>query len=76
MFFGIIILVVIIMMGYFDTSTLPVGMTKDIFVYGNDPGSGSVYVCHGTVTPGGLRGAIIAWTDGILQSWKTVYSGS
>jgi hypothetical protein len=75
MFFGIIILIVIITFGIFNSSSLPAGMTKDVWVFSDNIGGGEVSVCRGGVHPAGLRGSILGWTDGMLQGWKTVYLG-
>jgi hypothetical protein len=75
MFFGIIILIVIITFGIYNSSNLPNGITKDVWIYSDNLGSGEVSVCRGTLFPGGLRGSILGWTDGMLQGWKTVYFG-
>jgi len=75
MFFGIIILILVATFGVFNSSNLPIGMTKDVWVYRNDPGSADVSVCRGSLHAAGLRGSILGWTDGFLQNWDTAYFG-
>jgi hypothetical protein len=75
MFFGIIILIVIITFGIYTSGSIPNGMTKDVWIYSDNQSLGDVSVCRGSLHPGGLRGSILGWTDGMLQGWKTVYLG-
>ncbi|KAH7393749.1 hypothetical protein BKA64DRAFT_95908 [Cadophora sp. MPI-SDFR-AT-0126] len=74
MIFGILWLVVILVFGVVEASNLPTGITERVWVVmkvGND-----VAACTGNLTPAGLRGAVIGWTDGLLKSWGAVYFGS
>jgi hypothetical protein len=75
MFFGIIILILLITFGVFNSTNLPTGMTSDVWVYNEILGSGDLSVCRGSLNPAGLRGAILGWTDGLLQGWGSAYLG-
>ncbi|KAH8748381.1 hypothetical protein BGZ57DRAFT_835419 [Hyaloscypha finlandica] len=71
---GILILVVILIFGVVEASNLPKGITERVWVVmkvGNN-----VAACSGSLTPAGLRGAVIGWTDGLLQSWGAAYFGA
>lgn len=75
MFFGIIILIVMIQSSLYSSSNLPDNAAKDVWVYRNDTGAGSLSVCRGNLHAGGLRGSVLGWTDGLLQGWGSVYTG-
>jgi hypothetical protein len=71
---GILILVVILIFGVVEASNLPKGITERVWAVmkvGNN-----VTACSGSLTPAGLRGAVIGWTDGLLQSWGAAYFGA
>lgn len=75
MFFGIIILVLLITFGLFNSTNLPTGMNADVWIYNNMLGGEELSVCRGSLRPGGLRGSILGWTDGLLQGWGSTYFG-
>jgi hypothetical protein len=75
MFFGIIILVLLITVGFLNSTNLPQGMNADVWIYNNMLGGQELSVCRGSLHPGGLRGSILGWTDGMLQGWGTTYLG-
>jgi hypothetical protein len=75
MFFGVIILVLLITFGFFNSSNLPLGITSDVWVYNTILGGQDLSVCRGSLHPGGLRGSILGWTDGMLQGWGSTYLG-
>lgn len=68
-FVGIVVWSVLIAVGIARTLMLPIaGHTVAIV---DDSGVG----CKTELFEGGLRGAIIAWTDGIFEGWDIVYFG-
>jgi hypothetical protein len=73
MFTGILVLVITAAFGAIQASNLPSGITRQVWVVMDEP---NPFVCNGTITPAGLRGAIIGWTDGLLESMGTAYFGS
>jgi hypothetical protein len=75
MFTGIVILIVLVIGGYNNSTTLPPGMTQSILVYMNDKSADALTACRGDIFPAGLRGAILGWTDGVFNSWNTTYYG-
>lgn len=75
MFFGIIILVLLITLGLFNSTNLPTGMNADVWIYNNMWGREEFSVCSGPLGPGGLRGSILGWTDGIFQGRASTYFG-
>lgn len=50
-------------------------MNADVWIYNNMLGGEELSVCRGPLRPGGLRGSILGWTDGILQGWGSTYFG-
>ena len=72
MFTGNVVLVVLIVVGVFQCQRLPrdVSNSVSIFIDLNEP-----TVCVGDLTPYGVRGAVIGWTDGFLGSWGATYNG-
>lgn len=75
MFFGLAILIFLMIYGILDTSRLPNGMSEVVWVFQKEPSFGYETVCRGTITPAGVRGAIMGWTDGLLSNWGPVYFG-
>jgi uncharacterized integral membrane protein len=76
MFSGILILVILAIFGYQHTTELPHPITETVMVYFNDLAADAQTVCVGKIYPAGLRGAILGWTDGVFDSWGSVYYGS
>lgn len=76
MFTGITILIVIICYGVFAAMHLPSGVTETVWVYRKENNPAAIgRVCQGVLSPSGLRGMIIGWTDGLFDSWGAVYRG-
>jgi hypothetical protein len=76
MIFGLVVLVLILAMGTIDAYSMPSGITEKIWlVVDAKVGNSGPFVCHGTLTPGGLRGQFLGWLDGLLQTWGTTYFG-
>jgi hypothetical protein len=69
---GIGVLIIILIVGYFNAMNLPGDITERVLVVVDER---NPFLCVGTITPAGLRGAIIGWTDGIFNSWGTDYYG-
>lgn len=75
MFTGNIVLLVLIVVGVFQSQRLPRDVSPSVLVYKHGRGLGnSNHTCIGELTPYGVRGAIIGWTDGFLESWGDTYS--
>jgi hypothetical protein len=73
MVFGLIMLVLISVVGAMDSYSLPPGISEKIWLVvdsGADP-----FICTEHLSPAGLRGQLIGWLDGLLQSWKSTYFG-
>ncbi|KAK7751971.1 hypothetical protein SLS62_006114 [Diatrype stigma] len=75
MFAGIVVLVVYVVYGVVNASRLPGDMTERVWVFRQEPSLGIATVCRGTITPPGVRGSIMGWTDGFLSSWGRAYFG-
>ena len=72
---GFILLVVLAVVGVNHAMNLPDEISKSLWVFRHDPSTQSYGACVGRVHAAGLRGAFLAWTDGLLQAWGTVYLG-
>jgi hypothetical protein len=59
----------------FHSMYLPDGLSQSILIFRHDPSSDSFGVCVGQVHAAGLRGAILGWTDGLLDLLKRLYYG-
>jgi hypothetical protein len=75
MFTGILILFVILLFGVLTASTLPSGITEKVIIFRVEPSLGGMTVCRGTLTPAGIRGSILGWSDGFWKSWNETYYG-
>ncbi|KAF7539912.1 hypothetical protein G7054_g1772 [Neopestalotiopsis clavispora] len=75
MFCGVTILVFYVIYGLLEASRLPSGMPEVVWVFRKEPSLGIETVCRGTVTPAGVRGSIMGWTDGFLSNWGSTYFG-
>lgn len=73
MSFGLIMLVLILVVGTMDAYSLPPGISEKIWLV-VDSGA-NPFICTGHLSPAGLRGQLIGWLDGLLQSWKSTYFG-
>lgn len=71
MFTGNIILLVLIIVGAYSSQRLPKHVNQRVIVFLNLQGPST---CIGQLTPYGVRGQIIGWTDGFLGSWGNTYS--
>jgi hypothetical protein len=76
MFSGIIVLLAVLAFGAIESFNLPDGITKLVRIVMRAPPSGQVFICTATLTPAGLRGQVISWTDGLLSSWGSAYYGT
>ena len=72
-FSGLIVLLVTMVFGVNYSLYLPPGVSERVTVLMNVQGPASY---AGNMTSAGLRGTIIAWNDGLFESWKGVYFGS
>jgi hypothetical protein len=75
MFTGVLILFTVMLFGIFASSTLPLGITEQVIIFRFEPSLGGMTACRGKLTPAGIRGSIIGWSDGIFHSWNQVYFG-
>lgn len=75
MFCGIVILVFYVIYGFMESSRLPSGVPEVVWVFRKEPSLGIETVCRGVVTPAGVRGSIMGWTDGFLSNWGGTYFG-
>lgn len=74
MIFGLAMLVLILVVGCMDSYSLPPGISEKIWLV-VDTGT-APFICTGQLSPAGLRGQLIGWLDGLLQSWNATYFGS
>ena len=72
-FSGLIVLIVTLIYGVNFSLYLPPGVTDRVTVLMDVQGPASY---TGNLTSAGLRGAIIAWNDGLFESWRGAYFGS
>ena len=72
-FSGLIVLIVTLIYGVNYSLYLPPGVTERVTVLMDVQGPAS-YTAN--MTSAGLRGAIIAWNDGLFESWRAAYFGS
>jgi hypothetical protein len=75
MFGGVAVFIVLICYGPVTAGSLPPGVTDVVWIYRKEPMAEIGRVCRGTLKSPGLRGMIIGWTDGLFDSWGTVYHG-
>ncbi|ETS79525.1 hypothetical protein PFICI_09378 [Pestalotiopsis fici W106-1] len=75
MFCGVAILVFYVIYGLLEASRLPSGMPEVVWVFRKEPSLGIETVCRGIITPAGVRGSIMGWTDGFLSNWGRTYFG-
>jgi len=74
MFTGNLVLVVVIVIGVFQSQNLPKTVSETVTIYKYEPSLRLATACMGELTPYGVRGAIIGWTDGFLKSWGEAYA--
>ncbi|KAF6824975.1 hypothetical protein CMUS01_10012 [Colletotrichum musicola] len=72
---GNAVLVAILVVSAIDSSQLPDGVGRTVWLFKYDQSIRSATVCRGTLISAGVRGSIIGWTDGFLNSWGRVYGG-
>lgn len=75
MFTGVLTLFSVMLFGIFASSTLPMGITEQVTIFRFEPSLGGMTACRGKLTPPGIRGSIIGWSDGIFASWNQAYFG-
>jgi hypothetical protein len=73
MFTGNVVLVVMIVVGVFQSQRLPKSVNERMMIYKYETSLKLASVCVGEVTPYGVRGEIIGWTDGFLRAWGETY---
>ncbi|KAF8247332.1 hypothetical protein K440DRAFT_661523 [Wilcoxina mikolae CBS 423.85] len=72
MFFGLGVLLTVLILSILQAYMLPPGMSKDVLVANE---AETEFLCRGTLTPPGLRGSNIGWWDGLMQSWGCAWYG-
>jgi hypothetical protein len=75
MFGGVTMIVLLIAFGVFSANRLPSGVTELVWVYRKEPEKVVGRVCQARLKSPGLRGTIIAYTDGLFGSWGGMYFG-
>lgn len=74
MFFGNMILLGIMGASIYNALHVPVDVHRGVWVFKPLPDGGGT-VCEAKLRGPGVRGEIIAWSDGFLGSWGVVYNG-
>ncbi|KAF2034632.1 hypothetical protein EK21DRAFT_55852 [Setomelanomma holmii] len=75
MYGGVIVLVILVAFGVFNANHLPKEVTEAVWIYRKEESRALGRVCRGQLSPGGLRGMIIGYMDGLFESWKSAYQG-
>jgi len=75
MFGGVMILTILICYGVFTSRQLPAGITESVWVYKKGPHDALGRVCQVRLWNSGLRDTIVGFSDGIFESWGSVYHG-
>jgi hypothetical protein len=63
-----------IVVSVLQSQRLPKMVSERVTIYKYERSLGLATACVGELTPYGVRGAIIGWTDGFLGSWGETYS--
>lgn len=74
MFSGNIVLLVLIIVGVFQCQHLPKKIDQSVTVFEYQKELGQSVTSIARLAPYGVRGAVIGWTDGFLQSWGETYT--
>lgn len=69
--FGIVVWVALIGIGYYRASVYYPLDSRILVIEGGT----TVENCTVVLNPAGLRGSIIAWSDGVMSGWNSVYFG-
>lgn len=72
MFCGIAVLAIMLIFGILYAQNLPPGITAKVWIVARVE---SARIFKAKLGPAGLRGAIIAWHDGVLAGWGRAYIG-
>ena len=72
-FLGMVVLLVTLICGIFFASELPPEITKSVKVITESEGRVGSYDI--VLINAGLRGAILGWSDGLFENWRTTYFG-
>ncbi len=71
--FGLAAMLTIAGFSGIHSTSMPDGINEKVLVVSNGT---SPFVCTGSLHPAGLRGAVLGWTDGVFESWGSLYFGS
>jgi uncharacterized Tic20 family protein len=78
MFFGVFVMLVLVVIGWIQMTSLPAGLDSGLLgITGTDllGGAGKNTSCAVATYSGGLRGVLLAWTDGVFTG-ITGYAGN
>ena len=70
---GLVILALILMFGIIHSTSLPPGISEDVWVVTEVE---DVYIYQGVLGIAGPRGAMLVWNDGIFGGWGHTFHGS
>ena len=72
---GNIALAALLVVSVYYSQMVPPGTDGDVWVFRYEASVQAATVCRSGLEPGGVRGQVIAWTDGFLNSWGRAYYG-
>ncbi|SPO07088.1 uncharacterized protein DNG_09782 [Cephalotrichum gorgonifer] len=72
---GNVALVGILAVSVYYSLVVPAAADKQVWVFRYEASVDAATVCASRLTPPGIRGQILAWTDGFLGSWGAAYYG-
>jgi hypothetical protein len=75
MFAGNVAIVALLIVSVYYSMLVPPETNKEVWVFRYEASVQAATVCASRLSPPGIRGQVIAWTDGFLGSWGTAYYG-
>lgn len=72
---GNIALAGVLVVSVYYSLVVPEDVDGEVWVFRYQPSLNQSTVCHSGIAPPGVRGQVIAWTDGFLGSWGEAYYG-
>ena len=72
---GNIALIAALIVSVYYSLMVPAGTDGEVWVFRYEASVEAATVCRSGVRPPGVRGQVIAWTDGFLGSWGPAYYG-
>jgi hypothetical protein len=73
LFFGLLAMFIVAGFSGIHSMSMPDGINQRVLVVTNET---SPFVCVGNLHAAGLRGSVLGWTDGVFESWSSVYFGA